>query len=406
MKPTRSNRARWRFLAPAGALLASLSLAACGGSSSNGSTNSSASATPKVIPTGAPIKVMVAGTLDGPTDLPELPHGAESAAERINAEGGIKGRPIDVLVCDDNNPSPDACARKAVSEHVAAVVGSQSAGINPILAANGIPQVGPYPFVNDDYTQPNSFPVSAGSAAAGGAVKLLAGLGVKKIVPLTLTGASATSTAVSFMQQTAARTPGVTILSAIGLPFPSTDLSAEVAKAASSGAEAMVVLAFPTQNVQVLQAARAAGVTQKLVFSSATFPQALVDHLKSAAEGVYTISSFLPVSSTVPAMQQFNKDMATYAAGQELSDISLNSWAAMQLFAIAARKAATIDARGITRVLPTLQNIELGVTAPFSFAQAGALTTAPRVVNLGTFAGQVKNGVITAVSSTPTPAYP
>jgi ABC-type branched-subunit amino acid transport system substrate-binding protein len=198
----------------------------------------------------------------------------------------------------------------------------------------------------------------------------------------------------------------MTILPTVGLPFPSTDLSAEVAKAASSGAEAMVVLAFPTQNVQVLQAARAAGVTQKLVFSGATFPQALVTHLGSAANGVYTISSFLPVSATVPAMRQFNKDMAKYAAGQELSDISLNSWAAMQLFAIAAKHAKTIDARGITAVLPTLGTVDLGVTAPFSFAHPGALATAPRVVNLGTFAGLVKNGVITALNTTPTPAFP
>ncbi|HEX3512161.1 MAG TPA: ABC transporter substrate-binding protein [Solirubrobacteraceae bacterium] len=403
---TNRPHSRWRRrLGVVGTIAASVALGACG-SSSHRTTPTTPAATPRTIPSGVPIKVMIAGTLDGPTELPELPHGAEAAADQINAEGGVKGRPIDVIVCDDNNPSPDACARKAVSEHVAAVVGSQSNGINPILEASGIPQVGPYPFINDDYTQPNSFPVSAGSAAAGGAVKLLAGLGIHKIVPLALTGASATSTAVSFMQQTAAKTPGITISSTIGLPFPSTDLSAEVSKAASSGAEAMVVLAFPTQNVQVLQAARAAGVTQKLVFSSATFPQALVDHLKSAANGVYTISSFLPVSSTAPAMQRFNREMAKYAPGQELSDISLNSWAAMQTFAIAATHARTIDARGITRVLPTLGTIELGVTAPFSFAHAGALSTAPRVVNLGTFGGVVKNGVITALSSTPTPAYP
>jgi ABC-type branched-subunit amino acid transport system substrate-binding protein len=398
------TRQRGRFgLAALCACAAAVALAACG-SSSNSTTG--ASAPPAARPTGTPIKVMIAGTLDGPTNLPELPHGAQAAAEDINAKGGVNGRPIDVLVCDDNNPSPDACARKAISEHVAAVVGSQSNGINPILEANGIPQVGPYPFISDDYTQPNSFPVSAGSAAAGGAVKLLAGLGVHKIVPLILEGASATATSVAFMKQTAEHVPGITILPSIGLPFPSTDLSAQVAKAAASGAQAIVVLAFPTQNVQVLQAARAAGVTQKLVFSGATFPQALADKLKSAAEGVYTISSFLPVSAKVPAIEQFNQDMERYAHGQELSDISLNSWAAMQMFAIAAKHAKTIDAAGIKEVIPTLGTIELGVTAPFSFAHPGALPNAPRVANLGTFSGQVKEGVITALSTTPTPAYP
>src|SRR4051794_31888376 len=96
-----------------------LALAACGSSTKTQSASTPSATTrtgPK--PTGAPIKVMIAGTLDGPTTLPELPHGAQAAADRINVEGGIKGRPLDVIVCDDNNPSPDACACKAVSEHV------------------------------------------------------------------------------------------------------------------------------------------------------------------------------------------------------------------------------------------------------------------------------------------------
>jgi ABC-type branched-subunit amino acid transport system substrate-binding protein len=386
---------------------AATALSACGGgtSSQSGST-SSTSGTKGPAPTGAPIKVMVAGTLSGPTNLPELPYGAISAAEQINAEGGIDERPIHVIECNDVNPSPDACARKAVSENVAAVVGSFSLGINPILAQNGIPQVGPYPFNKEDYTQPNEFPVSGGSVSAGAVVKQLASENVHKIVPLAVIGAESTSSAVTFMKQTAEKTPGMEILPTIGLPFPSTELSAEVAKAAATEAEAMLVLALPAQNVQVLQAAQAAGVTQKLFFSGATFPQALVEQVGSAAEGVYTLSSFLPVSSETPGMKQFNQDMSEYAPGQELSDVSMNSWAAMQTFAIAAKKAKTIDPSGIMSVMPTLPTIELGITAPFSFAKPGPMPGAPRVVNVGTFRGQVKEGVITAVSEQPTPAYP
>ena len=403
-----------RSLAFLCAAAASILIAACGSSSSSsssstaqqsGSTGTSPAQTAPA-PKGAPIKVMIAATLSGPTNLPEVPYGAKAAADRINSEGGVDGRPIDVIVCDDNAPSPDACARKAISDHVAAVVGSQSAGINPILDANGIPQVGNFPFVGDDFTAANSFPVSAGGANAGGAVKLLASLGVKTIVPLALTGAPAIAASVNFMRLTAAHMSGMKILPTIGLPFPSSDLSAEVAKAAATNAQAMVVLGFPPQNLQVLQAARAAGDTQKLVFSGATFAQVLVSKIGSAANGVYTISSFLPVSATVPAMQQFNKDMAQYAHGQELSDLSLNSWAALHMFAIAAKRAKTIDPNGITKVLPMLKNVDLGITGPFSFGHTGPLHGAPRIVNLGTYYGQVKNGVITAVSDAPQPAYP
>lgn len=396
--------------AGAGALC--LLTAACAKSASTSTTppgtgpTGTGSAATAPAPKGPPIKVMIAATLDGPTELPELPWGAEAAADRINAQGGIDGRPVQVIVCDDNAPSPDACARKAVSDHVAAVVGSQSGGINPILLANGIPQVGNYPFGVDDYIAPNSFPLSAGTANAGAAAKLLARLGVKTIVPLAISGAGAATDAVTFLKATAAHIPGMTILPTIGVPFPSTDLSPQVAKAMSTNAQAIVLIAFPTQTLQMVQAARAAGDQQKIVLFSAVFPQALVDQLKSAANGIYIISSFLPVSDQAPAMRQFRTDMARYASGQELSDLSLNSWAAMQLFDIAAKKATAITAAGILKVLPTLKNINLGITAPFSLGIRGVLPNAPRIVNLQTFYAQVKNGVITALTQTPQPSYP
>ena len=106
-----------RSLACLGAVAASIAIAACGSSKSSsstsqqpGSTGTSAAQTAPA-PKGAPIKVMIAATLSGPTNLPEVPYGAEAAADRINSQGGIDGRPIDVIVCDDSNPSPDACAR-------------------------------------------------------------------------------------------------------------------------------------------------------------------------------------------------------------------------------------------------------------------------------------------------------
>ena len=405
---SKGPQSKWRYVTVLGACAATVAIAACGSSSSKPSSSSTQTAqtTATATATGQPIKVMIAGTLSGPTNLPELPHGAQAAAAEINTHGGVNGRPIDVIACDDSNPSPDACARKAVAEHVAAVVGSQSLGINPILKANGIPQVGPFPFVPDDYKQANEFPVSGGSVSAGAVVPFLAHLGVHKIVPVVLAGAFATRSAVAFMKETAARTPGVTILAPISLPFPSTDLSSQVQKAASTGAQAMVVFAFPTQNVQVLEAARTGGVKQKLGFSGATFPLALVDHLKAAANGVYTVSSFLPVSSSAPAIQQFKQDMSRYAHGQELSDISLNSWAAVKLFAIAAKHAKAIDSAGIMKVLPTLKNVDLGVTGPFSYGPPGPMPGAPRVVNANSYFGLVKNQVITPVSTTPAPAYP
>jgi ABC-type branched-subunit amino acid transport system substrate-binding protein len=370
-------------------------------SSSGASKSSSYAAAAASKLKGQPINVMIAATLDGPTNLPELPWGAIAAADRINSQGGIKGRPIHVIVCDDNNPSPDACARKAVAAHVAAVVGSESAGINPVLESNGIAQVGNFPFNPDDFTQPNSFPLSAGMEELGGAARLLASLGVKTILPLGTAGAPGIEHAVTELKTAASRIPGMRVLPEVGLPFGSTDLSAEVAKAAESGAQAIVVAGFPAQNVQVIEAARSQGVSQKLVFFGTGVTQELVGELKSAAEGIYITSSFRPLTSTNPAVTQFKQDMAKYAKGQELSDLSMNSWAAMQLFALAAKRVHTVDAASILKVMPTLKNVSLGVVAPFSFGNKGPIPTEPRIINFEGFNSQVKSDVITPLSETP-----
>lgn len=115
------------------AAIAVLAVSACGSSnsdkssssSSSGSTSKQASA-PK--PKGAPIKVMTMTSLQAqnvPT-YENIKVTAETYAKWINAKGGIKGRPLDVTVCDDRGDPTQAtaCARKAVSDGDVASVGS------------------------------------------------------------------------------------------------------------------------------------------------------------------------------------------------------------------------------------------------------------------------------------------
>ncbi|MEC7175118.1 MAG: ABC transporter substrate-binding protein, partial [Actinomycetota bacterium] len=78
-------------------------------------------------PTGDPIKVMTVTTLNanGPT-YENIKIAAEIAADHIKSNGGINGRPLEVIVCDEQfDPAIAAtCARDAVAEDVVSVVGS------------------------------------------------------------------------------------------------------------------------------------------------------------------------------------------------------------------------------------------------------------------------------------------
>ncbi|MEV5338618.1 ABC transporter substrate-binding protein [Streptomyces sp. NPDC052676] len=110
------------------------------------------------------------------TDKPGMPALALAYARHVNAEGGIDGRKLRVLICNDHNDSVGAakCARRAVKENAVAVVGSYSqyaGSFFPVLEGAGIPYIGGYGVTNDEFTSPLSYPVNGGQPA------LLAGLG-------------------------------------------------------------------------------------------------------------------------------------------------------------------------------------------------------------------------------------
>jgi ABC-type branched-subunit amino acid transport system substrate-binding protein len=110
------------------------------------------------------------------TNKPGMPALATAYARWINAHGGLAGRKLKVLTCNDHNHAVDAakCARQAVNENVVAVVGSYSQyseSFLPPLEGGGIAYIGGYGITNDEFTSPVSYPVN------GGQPVLLAGLG-------------------------------------------------------------------------------------------------------------------------------------------------------------------------------------------------------------------------------------
>ncbi|WP_330266167.1 ABC transporter substrate-binding protein [Streptomyces griseorubiginosus] len=124
-----------------------------------------------------PIKVMTwAPSGTEATNKPGMPAFAQAYARWVNASGGINGRKLTVLTCNENNDGVSAakCARRAVKENVVAVVGSYSQygdSFFPPLEGAGIPYIGGYGVTNAEFTSPLSYPVN------GGQPTLLAGLG-------------------------------------------------------------------------------------------------------------------------------------------------------------------------------------------------------------------------------------
>ena len=87
--------------------------------------------------------------------------------QRVDQAGGIDGHQINFTQCSDGAfvaQSQDlsyTCAQTAASNHVLAVVGSNSqydSVTYPVLAANHIPDIGSFPMQPVDYTSPESTP--------------------------------------------------------------------------------------------------------------------------------------------------------------------------------------------------------------------------------------------------------
>ncbi|MFD8672272.1 ABC transporter substrate-binding protein [Streptomyces seoulensis] len=112
----------------------------------------------------------------GATNKPGMPAMARAYAKWLNEHGGVGGRTLTVLTCNEHNDSVGAakCARRAAAENVVAVVGSYSQFGDSFLApleSAGIPYIGGYGVTSDEFTGPYSYPVNGGQPA------LLAGLG-------------------------------------------------------------------------------------------------------------------------------------------------------------------------------------------------------------------------------------
>ncbi|MFD4877411.1 ABC transporter substrate-binding protein [Streptomyces sp. NPDC058420] len=110
------------------------------------------------------------------TNKPGMPAMATAYAKWINKHGGINGRELKVLTCNDHNTNVSAakCAREAVAKNVVAVVGSYSEFSDSFFApleGAGIPYIGGYGVTTEEFTRALSYPVNGGQPA------LLAGLG-------------------------------------------------------------------------------------------------------------------------------------------------------------------------------------------------------------------------------------
>jgi len=324
---------------------------------------------------GNPVKIGVIAELSGSgVTFPEIPPSAIAAASSINKRGGINGRPVKIIVCDDQgNPNVAAqCGHEMATDGTVAVTGNSDVGSSfvPILASADVPWLTATPNSSTEQTSPNSFPLGAGDVATFSAAgALCAKLGSKKIGVGVYDTAGATDL-VPFLYKAIAPF-GLTKADTVTVPIPLTavDLSSYAASLAAQGATCVVPLLPASQEIAMAQAIDQSNPSVKVVFFGGVVAHSQVQTLGNVSNIYDSFDVPAPTSVRSAGIPQYNKDMQTYAPHALRDTNSISVWGAVRLVAQELQGAKKMTGAALISRLNTAGTITLPPFPPMNFAK-------------------------------------
>ncbi|MFJ8044585.1 ABC transporter substrate-binding protein [Kitasatospora sp. NPDC096147] len=390
-----TGRRRRSALAVTAALLLPALLSACGGPAD------AAGAEEVTVMTWAP-----SGT--GTTDRPGMTALAEAIGRDLNSTGGLFGRKVKVLTCNEHN-SPEgatACADQAVAARALAVVGSYSQygdSFVPVLEKAGIPYIGGYGLSSPEFSSPLSYPVSGGTPAlVAGSGRQLTEAGCKS-VSLIRPDTRAGDTLLGYLG--AALKPAGVKLIDVKAPERSNDYTAIAKKAigddkvgncvvAALGAEPTANLLDPYRRLEPKRTQLASVI--------GSFQQSVVDSTGGDGGplgGAYATGWYPPESSHVWNLLRETVKKQGGGAVIDVSDPGVQTtWVAYEVLRVAVERAGTekqLTPKGLRNVLDSGEPIETGGATPaLSWGMTNMLPSAdsPRLVNTSVTFQRVQGG--------------
>jgi ABC-type branched-subunit amino acid transport system substrate-binding protein len=341
-------------------------LGACG-RDDGGSDNASAAG-------DAPIKVMAIAASGSPIqNYPDIEAGGKAAAKAINDAGGIKGRDVEFLFCNDQAEANKSvsCAREAVSEKVAAVVGQVSLFTNqtlPMLEAANIPSIGLMtPGSQIDVQSPAAYPFSSGAFGDYAALPLgMKERGVKKIA--TAVADLPPALADVPLVQEGTKEAGLEYAGTVKIPPKGVaDYAPYAQRVKQLGADALVLVTTPAQTQGLIKAVESIGLDVLYGHHTISFGESEAATLDGAAEGML-ISGPTPSyrDESHPGIKEYNEQVKAAGFGEPIMfrTAGINSWLSVYaLKEIAERVDGEIDNASIVEALKTAPEIDLkGIT--------------------------------------------
>jgi ABC-type branched-subunit amino acid transport system substrate-binding protein len=367
---TSTPRLKWLVGRPAILLcLLVVVLAGCG-SSSGGQSGANATDGLK----GKPIRLRVFAPVNTATaSYPDAEAGAQAAADAINKQGGIHGRPIEVDFCNTQFEAnaANACARAAVQDDVVAIVGHPSTapetGVLPILQDAKIPDVGLQATGNPvEYTSPASWPLQSATIGAYLALPFAAeDMHIKRLAVVALDIPNVINEVNEARAAAKAAGLGVTLTNTIRVPLQGvTDYTPFAQQIRDSGADGVALILAPTQVEGVAKAIQSLGLKETLFSNGIVLDQSKISSMGSVVNGMILSTPFPPPNDLQnPGVKRYNAELDASGAGKDPSLRGLagiNAWLSVYAVAdVAKRIHGDITHESLWNALPTTPSINL-----------------------------------------------
>ena len=386
--------------------------AACGGSNSSSdkaaattaagaATTAAGAAKPA---SGAPIKVMVEAPVDSQVlPYPNIPETARTYAKWINDRGGIKGRPLEIVVCDDKADAGEAanCARKAVSEKVVANVGGFTLDVGqaiPIYEENKIAWFGECcPIRDQEFNSKVSFPLGFVNAFPTAAAIKMVDDGCKNIVGVFGDDTSNVPQIEAYKNGFKSRGKDPSGVKIVKVPVAPGDYSAQAAQINNPPADCVFGQLGQVNWPPLVKGLAGVGAKPRYYGPQGNLDETIVKEFPKEVEGGVVIGVYPNLSA--PVWNDFRDAIAKYKADPKLNYNSLaglGTWTAFTAFTLvvesmtgeinnvtfldAASKTTKLDTKGMVGVVD------------FTKEYAGGGGKIVRIFNRSVFFDVIKDG--------------
>lgn len=336
---------------------------------------------PVETPTGEPIKIGAIFAITGPASALGQPEAntAQMLQDQINAEGGINGRPLEIIIRDTKGDETEALAavKELIDkENVLAIVGPSRSGTTmgiietieqaevPLLscaAARAITD----PVKKWVFSTPQS-----DQDAVARIFEYLKGEGITKIAALTASSGFGDEG----LKQMEAQAPGagITIVAKEQFADDDTDMTAQLTKIKGTDAECIICWGIGPAPALIAKNMKQLGIEIPLIMSHGVANRRFIEGAGDAANGVILPAGKLIVADQLPDDDPHKAQLLEYARqyqekfGEPADTFGGHAWDAVMLV-VNALRAGAMDRAAIRDHIENTKDFK-GIGGTFNFS--------------------------------------